>query len=207
MPDHLFYFTETPQPVWKRKLRRAGREFSIWYRSLMVSLVEMTILFAATLVIFATVFTFLKALWYCYLQTAVGRKFTAGTTIIKNQTLAEILDKDLIFFSFEIVLASLIACLITSAVCQMSAVRRCFYEGRGLGNRLTWLFLFSSVSAYNLIQTSHFDFPIAFGLCILPSLCLFATCLKVSAKILPELTPLGIQELTRRVLDFVTNPE
>ena len=56
MPDHLLQTAEMPQPVWKRKLRRAGRELSLWYRNLMVSVLEMAILFAATVVIFAAMF-------------------------------------------------------------------------------------------------------------------------------------------------------
>ena len=98
MPDNLFQSTPNPQPVWIRKLRQAGRKFINWYRTLMYSLMELAILFAATVVIFGAVVTFLKALWYCYLQTPVGRKFISGTTVLKNQTLAELLNKDLLVF-------------------------------------------------------------------------------------------------------------
>ena len=207
MSDNLFQSTPNTQPVWIRKLRRAGRNFAIWYRTLMYSLMELAILFAATVVIFGAVVTFLKALWYCYLQTPVGRKFVSGTTVLKNQTLAELLNKDLVYFSVEIAGATLIACLIAGAVCQMLAIRRFFYEGRGVGNRLVWLFVFSVASAYHLVKTSHFNFSTALALCILPSLCMFTTCLKISANLLPELTPVGIHELTRRFVNFVTSPE
>ena len=207
MPDNLFQSTPNPQPVWIRKLRQAGRKFINWYRTLMYSLMELAILFAATVVIFGAVVTFLKALWYCYLQTPVGRKFISGTTVLKNQTLAELLNKDLLVFSVEIAGATLIACLLTSAVFQMLAMHRFFYEGRGVTNRLIWLFVFSAASAYNLASTSDFDFSIALALCILPSLCMFTTCIKISANLLPELTPVGILELTRRFMNFVASPE
>ena len=207
MPDNLLNSAEKPRLVWKRKLQRAGREFRIWYRNLIYSLIEIMILGAATAVIFITVFSFLKALWYMYLRTPVGRKFTSDASLLANYSLAQLLNKDLMLFSIEVTVTALFACLLVSAICQILALRRFFYEGRGFANRFIWILVFSAASAYGLANTSPNDFTVAFALSFLPSMCMFATCLTVSARLLPELTPAGILELTRRFMNFVTHPE
>jgi len=198
---------QSPRPAWKRKLQRAGREFGAWYRNLIYSLIEILILCAATAVVFITVISFLKALWHLYQQTPMGRRFTSDMSLLAHHSLAQLLDKDLMLFSIEVTLTALIACLIVSVICQLLALRRLFYEGRGFAYRLLWVFVFSAASAYGLFSTSHKDFPVAFALCFLPSLCMFATCLTVCARLLPELTPAGVLELTRRFVHFVTHPE
>ncbi|MDJ0984461.1 MAG: hypothetical protein QNJ26_02865 [Desulfobacterales bacterium] len=98
-------------------------------------------------------------------------------------------------FSVDISFAALIANLIVSAACQVLAVRRYFYEGRGLINRVIWLALFSAVAGWLLARNSHIDLQVAFGLAIAPSLCLFSSCLNIAKRILPELTPFAIIEM------------
>jgi magnesium-transporting ATPase (P-type) len=203
----MFNSVEKPQAIWKRKLRQAGRELHRWNRNLIYSLIEIIILCAATTVIFIAVVSFLKAMWHLYLQTPVGRKFVSDASLVANPTLAELLSKDLILFSVEVTATTLIAGLIIAAICQVLAVRRIFYEGRGLANRIMWVLLFITVSAHILTDRSQIDFPIAIWLSVLPSLCMFATCLTVCARLLPELTPIGILEMTRRFRSFVTSPE
>ncbi|MGD2185719.1 MAG: hypothetical protein PVI71_06310 [Desulfobacterales bacterium] len=207
MPEILLYSAQNAKPVWKRKLRQAVRAFGIWYRNLIYSLIEIMILCAASTVIFITVVSFLKALWHLYLQTPVGRKFVSGGSVLANPTLAELLSKDLILFSVEVTATTLIASLIIAAISQVLAARRIFYEGRGLANRLMWILLFITVSAHILTVRSQVDFPTAMGLSILPSLCMFTTCLTICARLLPELTPIGILELTRRLMNFMSRSE
>jgi hypothetical protein len=101
----------------------------------------------------------------------------------------------------------LVACLALSAVCQVLALRRLLYEGHGLVNRFVWTIVFSGASAYGLFSYAHYDFPVAFALCAVPSMCMFATCMTVSARLLPELTPAGVLELTHRFINFVTRLE
>jgi hypothetical protein len=207
MPENSLNSVQNPQPVWKRKLQRVGREFGIWNRNLFYSMVEILILCAATAIIFVTVISFLKVLWHMYLQTPVGRKFTMDMSLLAEHRLAQLLDKDLMLFSIEVTVTALVACLALSAICQMLALRRLLYEGHGLVNRFMWAFVFSAASAYGLFCNSHNDFPVAFAICFLPSMCMFATCMTVSARLLPELTPGGVLELTRRFIDFVIRPE
>jgi hypothetical protein len=120
-------------------------------------------------------------------------------------------NRNLIYSLIEIIIlcaaTTLIAGLIIAAICQVLAVRRIFYEGRGLANRIMWVLLFITVSAHILTDRSQIDFPIAIWLSVLPSMCMFATCLTVCARLLPELTPIGILEMTRRFRSFVTSPE
>jgi hypothetical protein len=207
MPENLTSADQNSQPVWKRKLQHAGREFGTWYRNLIYSLVEILILGAATAVIFVMVISFLKALWHMYLQTQVGRKFTLDMSLLTDHSLAQLLDKDLMLLSVEVTVTALVACLTVSAICQILALRRLLYEGHGFANRFMWILVFCAASAYGLFSSSHMDFPVAFALCFLPSMCMFATCLTISARLLPELTPAGVLELTRRFVNFVSRPE
>ena len=82
-----------------------------------------------------------------------------------------------------------------SAVSQILALRRYFYVGRGLLNRAIVLLLFSAAAGFKLAQTAPVDLPIAIGVSIVPSLCLFPSCMNISARILPEITLLGIIKL------------
>jgi hypothetical protein len=207
MPNNLIGSVQKPPAFWKHRLLRAGREIQIWNRNLIYSLVEMMILCAATTVVFMAVFSLLKAMWHLYLQTPVGHRFASNASLLSNYTVAQLLSKDLVLFSLEVTATTLIACLMLSAICQLLAIRRLFYEGRGLANRIMWLLLFMTVSAYILTGRSQLDFPIAIGLCLLPSMCMFATCLTVSDRLLPELTPFAFLELTRKLMRFITRPE
>jgi hypothetical protein len=188
-------------------LLRAGREIQIWNRNLIYSLVEMMILCAATTIIFMAMLAFSKALWHIYLLTPVGQKFASNASLLSNYTLAHLLSKDMAFFSLEVTATTLIACLMLSAICQLLSVRRLLYEGRGMAARFIWLLLFITVSAYILTGRSEFEFPSAVGLCVLPSVCVSATCLTVSDRLLPELTPGAFLELTRKLMCFITRPE
>jgi hypothetical protein len=77
MPENFLEFNQSSQPVWKRKLKRAGRAIQIWLREFIYSLIEITILFTATAVLVGILLSFLEAFWYLYLQTPVGIKYTA----------------------------------------------------------------------------------------------------------------------------------
>jgi hypothetical protein len=207
MPNFRLSSAEKPCALWKHKLRRANREVQRWNRIFIYSSIEIMILCAATTVIFISVFSFLKALWHLYLHTPVGRKFALDASLLANFSLAELLNKDLVLFSVEVTATTLSACLILSAICQMLAVRRIFYEGRGLANRIVWGLLFIAVSAHILTDRSQLDFPVAIGLSMIPSICMFATCLTVSARLLPELTPSALLELARKFMNFLSDPE
>ena len=134
----------------------------------------------------------LEAFWYLYLETPVGIKYTANPSRLSPHLLTQLFKRDLFLFSIEIATATMTACLIISAAFQILALRRYCYLGRGLLNRLIVLLLFSAAAAYKLSHTSQIDLLVAFGISIVPSLCLFPSCMNISARILPELKPIGI---------------
>ncbi len=183
------------QPVWKRKLKRAGRAIQIWVRDLIYSLIEIAILFTATAVLAGILLSFLEAFWYLYLQTPVGIKYTADPARLSPHLLTQLFKQDLFLFSVEVATAALAASLIISAAFQITALRRYVYVGRGLPNRVIVLLLFSAAAGFKLAHTGPVDLPVAIGVSIVPSLCLFPSCMKISARILPELTPWGIIEI------------
>jgi hypothetical protein len=195
MTENLLNKARNPQPVWKRKLKQAGRAIQIWLRELVRSLIEIIILFAVTAVLAGILLSLLEAFWYLYLETPVGIKYTADPSRLSPHLLTQLFKRDLFLFSIEIATATMTACLIISAAFQILALSRYCYLGRGLLNRLIVLLLFSAAGAFKLAHTSQIDPLVAFGISIVPSLCLFPSCMNISARILPELTPLGIMEI------------
>ncbi len=193
-------------PVWKQKLSRAAHAIQNWFRQLIYSLIEIVILFTAIAVLVGLLLSFLEALWYLYLQTPVGIKYTTNPFRSSVHLLTQLFQKDLFWFSLEIATAVFTACLTISAACQVLAVRRYFYVGRGLLNRLIWLMLFSAAAAFILADLCQIDLQVAFGISIVPSLCLFSSCLNISARLLPELTPFGIREIIIDLKTFLIHP-
>jgi hypothetical protein len=51
MTENLLNSARNPQPVWKRKLKQAGRAIQSWLRELIRSMIEIIILFAVTAVL------------------------------------------------------------------------------------------------------------------------------------------------------------
>jgi hypothetical protein len=205
MTDNLLNTARNPQPVWKRKLKRAGRAIQIWLRELIHSLIEIIILFAVTAVLVGILLSLLEAFWYLYLETPVGIKYTANPSRLSPHLLTQLFKGDLFLFSIEIATATLTACLIISAAFQILALRRYCYLGRGLLNRMIVVLLFSTAGAYKLSHTSQIDLLVAFGISIVPSLCLFPSCMNISARILPELTPIGIIKIIINAKNFITD--
>jgi hypothetical protein len=206
MPKNFLDSAHKPEPVWKQKLRWAARKIQIWFRQLIYSLIEIVILFTATAALTGILLSFLEAFWYLYLQTPVGIKYTMNPSRSSVHMLTQLFRKDLFLFSLEIAAAALAACLIISALCQALAVRRYFYVGRGLLNRVIWLMLFSGAAALQLAHTCQIDLQVALGISIIPNLCLFSSCQNISARLLPELTPSGIWEIIISVKSFLFHP-
>ena len=203
MPEHLLNSAHKPEPAWKQKLRRAARAIHIWFRQLIYSLIEIIILFTATAVLVGLLLSFLEALWYIYLQTPVGMKYTINPARSSVDLLTQLFRKDLFLFALEISVVDLVACLLISAVCQALAIRRYFYVGRGLLNRFIWIMLFSTAAGFVLTHRCRIDLQVALGISIVPSLCLFSSCINISARLLPELTPFGIWEIIIRAKRFL----
>jgi hypothetical protein len=205
MAENLLNSARNPQAVWKRKLKRAGRAIQIWLRELIYSLIEITILFTVTAVLVGILLSGLEAMWYLYLETPIGAKFTADPSRLSPHLLTQLFKRDLLLFSLEIATATLTACLTISTAFQILALRRYFYLGRGLLNRIIVLLLFSAAGAFNLAYTDQIDPFVAFGVSIVPSLCLFPSCMNISARIFPELTPPGIMEIIINAKNFLTH--
>jgi hypothetical protein len=197
--------SRNPLPVWKRTLKQAGRAIQIWLRELIRSLIEIIILFAVTAVLAGILLSLLEAFWYLYLETPVGIKYTANPSRLSPHLLTQLFKRNLFLFSLEIATAMMTACLIISAAFQILALRRYFYLGRGLFNRIVVLLLFSAGGAVKLAHTTQIDLWVAFGISIVPSLCLFPSCMNISARILPELTPPAIMEIIINAKNFFIN--
>ena len=199
MPDHLFTSARQQQPGWKRHLQRGVRAIRIWFRELISAMIEIVILFIATAVLAGILLSFVEALWYLYLQTPVGMKYTADPSRSSVHLLTQLIQKDLFLLSVDVATAAMAACLIVSAICQLLALRRYFYEGHGLLNRVIWLALFGAAAAHVLERNSHIDLQLAFGVVIAPCLCLFSSCHNIARRLLPELTPFALMDLIRRI--------
>ena len=89
MTENLLNSARNPQPMWKRKLKQAGRAIRIWLRELIRSLIEIIILFAATAVLAGILLSLLEAFWYLYLETPVGIKYTANPSRLSPHLLTQ----------------------------------------------------------------------------------------------------------------------
>lgn len=187
------------QPVWKQLLQRVIRAIQAWIRKLITSLIEIIILFIATAVLSGILLSFVEAFWYLYLQTPVGMKFTADPSRSTVHLLTQLIQKDLFLLSVDVAAAAMAACLIVSAICQLMALRRYFYEGRSLLNRVIWLSLFSAAAAAILERNNGIDIQLAFGVTIAPCLCLFSSCQNIAKRLLPELTPFAFIHMIRGI--------
>ena len=163
MPENLLDSNQRTQPVWHGKLRRVGRAIQSWLRELIYSLLEVAILFTVTAVLVGILLSFLEAFWYLYLQTPVGIKYTANPSRLSPHLLTQLFNQDLFIFSIEVATAALAACLTISAAFQILALRRYFYVGRGLLNRVIVLLLFSAAAGFKLAHTGTVDLPVAIG--------------------------------------------
>lgn len=199
MPQNFLEPDRRPQPVWKR----ASRAIRIWLRELIYSVLEVMILFTVTSVLVGILLSSLEALWYLYLQTPVGIKYTANPTRLSPHLLTQLFSQDLFLFSVEVAVAALTACLAISTAFQILALRRYFYVGRGMLNRIVVLVLFSAAAGFKLAHAGSIDLPVAIGVSIIPSLCLFPSCMNISARILPEVTPRKIIKLFINVKNFI----
>lgn len=202
MPENFLESDQSLQTVWMHKLKRAGRAIQNWLRELIRSLIEITILFTITAVMVGILLSILEAFWYLYLETPVGIKYTADPARLSPHLLTQLFKQDLFLFSVEVAIAALTASLIISAAFQITALRRYFYVGRGLLNRVIVLLLFSAAAGFKLAHTGLIGLPVALGVSIVPSLCLFPSCMNISARILPELTPLGIIKIIINAKNF-----
>jgi hypothetical protein len=61
--------------------------------------------------------------------------------------------------------------------------------------------------AFNPVYTGRIDPFAAFWVSIVPSLCLFPSCMNISARIFPELTPAGIMEIIINAKNFLTHSD
>ncbi|MGD9172798.1 MAG: hypothetical protein PVF29_01480 [Desulfobacterales bacterium] len=162
-------------------------------------MIEIVVLFAATAVLAGILLSFVEALWYLYLQTHVGMKFTADPSRSSVHLLTQLIQKDLFLLPVDVATSAIAACLIVSAICQLLALRRYFYEGHGLLNRFIWLALFGAAAAYILERNSGVDIKLAFGVVIAPCLCLLSSCQNIAKRLLPELTPFALMDQIRRI--------
>lgn len=199
MPDYLYKSARQQQPVWKQRLHRVIHAIQNWMRELCTSLIEIIILFTAASVLAGILLSFVEAFWYLYLQTPVGMKFTADPSRSSVHLLTQLIQKDLFLLSVDVASAAMAACLSVSAACQLLALRRYFYEGRSLLARVIWLSLFSAAAAFILERNNQIDIQLAFGVAILPCLCLFSSCQNIAQRLLPELTPFAFIDMIHRM--------
>ncbi len=72
--------------------------------------------------------------------------------------------------------------------CQLFAITRYLYTGRGLINRLLWFALCAALTSLGFLKTGHqFDFTTGTVLYLVPASCLAGVCLEFTAHLLPEI--------------------
>jgi hypothetical protein len=153
------------------------------------SVIQTGLILIFTFILYSPVLYIAKGFWMLYSSTPMGKnyleKFMGNSILIST-----LFEKDLFFFSGEIILKSFIICMAVSMVCQFLHISRYFYEPRGvMGKFCFWgLLLTAAVSFYIQYGDNEIhQFLVAYLIALIPTLMIFSFCFNLSGIILPEL--------------------
>jgi len=189
IPKPLRDLIEYYLPDWRQRghdLRAAGKR---WLRHTKLHAVKLFVLYLTAPISFLLVFGLANDFWFTFRHTPVGSMFLsshppAALLAILNATNTN----NLLPLAFQFSLDAAVTCLLLGFACQLSAITRYCYTGRGLLNRLLWVALGAALSSLaGLEARQQFDFTTGFALSLVPAGCLVGGCLEFTAHLLPEI--------------------
>jgi len=153
------------------------------------SLVQTGLILIFTFVLYISILYMAKGFWLLYTSTPMGKyymeKFTGESVAISN-----IFQRDLFFFSCEIIFACFIICMGISMICRFFHISRYFYETRGFTEKLfIWGSILTGAVSYYVqyIDTAINHYTMACIVTLIPTLMIFSFCFNLSETILPEM--------------------
>lgn len=161
------------------------------YLSNVADLMTRTILLVVITIIVNTGFLyFSKMMWTFYIATPVGERFITEFPV-RAQAFLNVFSRVSIGFSIRVTIAAFTTCLAISAICQVLHIARYFYHSRGFfGRIILWGLPLTAVVAKYIQSGFGFGFEkwgTAYAVSLIPTLCVFMLCFKVTTELLPEI--------------------
>lgn len=129
-----------------------------------------------------------RIFWYSYISTPIGQQFIRLFQG-RSEIMFDILNKNVVEFSFELVIMAFVICCIISALCQFLHITRYLYQPRGLLGKITLWGLPLAFAVATCIKSIYgFEqWRIAYAVALIPTLCVFMGSFGLTHALLPEL--------------------
>jgi uncharacterized membrane protein YvlD (DUF360 family) len=144
----------------------------------------------------------INGFWGIYTSTQVGR-FYAHEILDSSHFFYEIIEYDIVYFSFSTTVISLLTCLTVTAIGKLLGLNLYFYYSRGVITRLIlWAVPLILLSAYAIQGFFEFEnFLTAIAGAFIPTFCLHPACFRFVENSFPTL--FDIFGNTSRLLSFL----
>ena len=177
MREHVFPIFFTPRNSTFRYRRKI--------RNLMIGTI---LLLITTVAVNIGLLYLLDMLWYIYTSTPAGQRFVTMSTETL-QVILDILRFDSVSLSIDVTLAAFTICLLISAICQVFYIARFLYLPRNFFGKIAmWGLPLAAAVATRIQQIYEFeDWITAYIVALIPTLCVFGGCFRITGELLPEL--------------------
>ncbi len=187
------YITDHPAVIFFQNLNMPKRFFSKknavvnYLYKLTSTLIEASLLIAATGILCFIIYYTLGMLWYLYISTPMGEKYISLYPG-RAETFFEISNLNLVYFTTEVTLSAFVICFVIGIVCRFLHICRYLYLSQGLfGKLLYWgIPLTGAVAWYIKYEYDFADLKATGFIVMIPTYLLFTSCFKYSEKLTPE---------------------
>lgn len=174
-------------PDWRQRRRVLQSACRRWLQAIQFHVVKLCAHSLAAIVGFILVFGMVNYLWFTFQHTPVGNVFLNRNPPEVILAIFTATSNNLVSLAFWLTLDTVVTCLALGLVCQLLAVTRYLYVGRGLINRLCWFVFCAVIISLDPLQTGHhFELTTNFALYLIPASCLVGACLQLTSLLLPE---------------------
>ena len=156
---------------------------------------KIAFLISFTIVFYIIILYYVKYWWYLFKSTDVGQAY-AEKLYYNYQITNDVLNRNIYDLSINLTITSFVICFLASSVCQIFFISRYLYSGRGIFSRIIFFGLpLTYIVAIYIMPVNKFNnMDSAFIVAVIPTLCVFMGCFRLSEKLLPEL-----DDLIRRI--------
>lgn len=149
---------------------------------------EAAFLISFTIAFYIIILYYVKYWWYLFKSTDVGQAY-AEQFYYNYQMTNDVLNRNIYDLSINLTITSFVICFLVSSVCQIFFISRYLYSGRGNFSRIIFFGLpLTYIVATYIMPTNEFNnMDSAFIVAVIPTLCVFMGCFRLSEKLLPEL--------------------
>ena len=193
MPARMLVFLEKYLPAWRDSVRKFKRRFILWLHGVVASVCRLAIISCCVYILYWLFLSFVAGVWDIYQQTMIGQVFRANISPQLYELITDLLvDRDLSYLSYLVVVHVLVVSLLLGAVAQLLAIRRLFHQARGIFIYLLWTILCAKLSAGQLAQAIGIDTNTAFYVSLPPAAAIYGTSFTLCARLFPELNFLSL---------------